>query len=95
MKVRNLLIAVALAGLLAPAYAQAPVTVAPADIQSLLSAQKGKRVMIRTRSGGELTGEVRDVNAKVVVLGALQGREFFDAVVAVDAVEAVQVRTKQ
>ena len=93
MKVRNLLIGLMLFTLLGSLHAQ-PVTVAPNDFTSLLSAQKGKRVMVRLRSGGELTGEVRDVTAKTVVLGAVQGREFFDAVVSLDAVEAVLIRNK-
>jgi len=60
-----------------------------------LAAQKGKRVTVRLRSGQELTGLVRDTNAKVAVLGALGGREFFDAVVSLEHVEAVLIRTKQ
>lgn len=72
------------------------VTISASDThQSVLAAQKGKRVMVRTRSGQELTGTVRDVNGKVVVLGAPAGKEYFDAVVALDAVESVLVRTKQ
>ena len=72
------------------------VTISPNDsTQSVLATQKGKRVTVRLRSGLEMTALVRDVNAKVVVLGAVGGREFFDAVVPLDAVEAVLVRVKQ
>ena len=63
-------------------------------IESVLRAQKG-RVTVRTRSGLELTGTVRSVDSRLVHLGALQGKEFFDAVVAVDSIEAVLVRTKE
>jgi len=42
-----------------------------------------------------LTGIVRDTNSKLLVLGAVSGREFFDAVVPLEAVEAVLIRTKQ
>jgi hypothetical protein len=63
--------------------------------QSVVTAQKGKKVTLRLRSGQELSGSVRDANAKVVVLGAVTGREFFDAVIPLDAVEAVLIRTKQ
>ena len=63
--------------------------------QSVITAQKGKRVTLRLRSGQELTGTVRESNAKLVVLAAVSGRESFDAVVSLDAVEAVLVRTKQ
>ena len=58
-------------------------------------AKVGKRVTLRTRSGSELTGVVRSVTPKYVHLGALAGRDFFDAVVAIETLEAVIVRTKE
>lgn len=64
-------------------------------VQSVLAANKGTRVTVRVRSGQELTGVVREVNGKVVHLGGLAGREFFDAVVALEAVDAVIVRTRE
>ena len=64
-------------------------------VQSVLAAQKGARVTVRVRSGQELTGVVREVNSRVVQLGAVTGREFFDAVVPLEAVDAVLVRTKE
>jgi hypothetical protein len=84
------------AALALPVQAQ-DVAIGPNDsVQSVLTAQKGKRVSLRLRGGGqELTGVVREVNARVAVIGALTGREFFDAVIALDAVEAVVIRTKQ
>jgi hypothetical protein len=63
-------------------------------VQSVLTAQKGARVTVRVRSGQDITGIVRDVNQRVVQIGAVSGREFFDAVVPLEAVEAVFVRTK-
>ena len=81
--------------LTAPALAQ-EVTIAPNDtIQSLLTKQKPHRVTVRLRSGQELTGTVRDATSRLVVLGSLSGREFFDAVVPLESVEAVLIRTKQ
>jgi hypothetical protein len=64
-------------------------------VQSVLAAQKGARATVRLRSGQELTGIVREVNARVAHLGALSGREFFDAVVPLEAVDAVLIRTKE
>jgi hypothetical protein len=64
-------------------------------VQSVLAANKGGRVTVRVRSGQELTGVVREINGRVVHLGALAGREFFDAVVALDAVDAVIIRTRE
>src|SRR5262245_34513507 len=64
-------------------------------VQSVPAAQKGARVTLRVRSGQDITGVVRDVNARVVQIGAVSGREFFDAVVPLEAVDAVFVRTKE
>jgi hypothetical protein len=64
-------------------------------VQTLLAAQKGKRVTVRVRSGQELTGAVRDVSGRLVQLGAISGREFFDAVVPLESIDAVLVRTKE
>jgi len=47
------------------------------------------------RSGHELTGVVRDSTDRLIIIGELTGREFFDAVVPVEAIEAVIIRTKQ
>ncbi len=62
--------------------------------QSVLAAQKGKRVTVRLRSGQEFTGTVREANARLVVLAAVSGREFFDAVIPLEAIEAVLIRNK-
>ncbi|HEV8094997.1 MAG TPA: hypothetical protein VGP71_04660 [Burkholderiales bacterium] len=78
-----------------PALAQDLKVASTATVESLIAAQKGKRITVRTRSGQELTGVVREVTPRFVQLGALSGRDFFDAVVALDAVEAVIVRTKE
>jgi hypothetical protein len=64
-------------------------------IETVVAGHKGKRVTLRLESGEELTGVVRDSSKKLVVLGALSSREFFDAVIDLDKVEAVIVRTKQ
>ena len=63
-------------------------------LDSMLRAQSG-RVTVRLRSGQELTGTVRSVDSKLLHLGSLTGREFFDAVVPLGAIEAVLVRTKE
>jgi hypothetical protein len=64
-------------------------------VQTMLAGQKGVRVTVRTRSGQEITGVVREVNANVVQLGAVTGKEFFDAVVPLSAVDVVFVRVKE
>ena len=90
-----LFVAMALAGAAIQAGA-AELRVAGNDtIQSVLAAQKGARVTVRVRSGQDITGVVRDVNQRVVQIGAVSGKEFFDAVVALEAVDAVLVRTRE
>jgi hypothetical protein len=90
-----MLTAAALACAAAPAAA-AELRVGGNDtVQSVLSAHKGARVSVRVRSGQELTGVVREINNRVVHLGALAGREFFDAVVPLEAVDAVIIRTRE
>ena len=66
-----------------------------ATVKSLLEAQKGKRVGVLLTTGQELTGVVTTVGATVVHLSELTGREFFDAVVLLDRVSAVIVRTRR
>jgi hypothetical protein len=93
---RALLAAIACTALFASAAQGQEVKITANDTtQSIIGAQKSKRVTVRLRGGQELTGVVRDANAKLVVLGAVSGREFFDAVVPLEAVEAVLIRTKQ
>jgi hypothetical protein len=65
------------------------------SVESVLSAQKGKRVSVRLRSGQEISGTVKNVTPKLVQLAAIAGKEFFDAVVPLEAVEAVLIRTKE
>ena len=65
------------------------------SVQSVLAGQKGKRVTVRVRSGQEITGLVREAGGRVVHLGAISGKEFFDAVVPLEAIDAVMVRTRQ
>jgi len=91
--ISTLLIAAVLA-FAAPAYSQ--LQVGPNDtVESVLRAQKDKRVTLRLRSNQEITGVVRTSNARVVQIGAVSGREFFDAVVPLEAIDAVLVRTKE
>lgn len=64
-------------------------------VQSVLAGQKGQRVTLRIHSGQDITGVVREVNANVVQIGSVSGKEFFDAVVPLSAVDAVYVRVKE
>lgn len=73
-----------------------PLTVKADDsIMSILSAQTGKRVTVRLDSGEELTGTVAATGSKVVQLGELSGKEYFDAVIDLQKITAVIIRTKE
>lgn len=63
-------------------------------VTSVLTAAKGKRVTVRLEGGEEMTGIVRDVAGKLLHLGELSGREFFDAAIATDKVTAVIIRVR-
>lgn len=79
----------------APVFADEPLAVGGSDsIQKVLEKQVGKRVSLRMQSGEELAGTVKSVNGEVVHIGELAGKEFYDAVVALDSVEAVVVRVR-
>ena len=84
--------AVLAAGL--PAGAQELKVSAADGVETVLAAQKGKRVTLRLRSGQETSGTVAAVTPKVVHIHSVVGKEFFDAVVPLEAIEAVFVRTK-
>lgn len=63
-------------------------------LESLLSAQQGKKVTIRLGSGEELSGTVKAVNGSLVQLSELSGKEFYDAIIAIPRIAAVIVRAK-
>jgi hypothetical protein len=63
-------------------------------VKSVLIRNKGNRVSLRFASGEELAGKVASVGDQSVYLTELAGREFFDAVVALDDVTAVVFRAK-
>ncbi len=94
MRLLNLTL-VSLAILAGPALAQPLAVTAKDTTQSVVAAHKGKRVTLRLRSGQELSGVVKEASERLVVLAELSGREFFDAAIPLEAIEAVIVRTKQ
>jgi len=84
-----------LAGAVAPAGA-ADLKINPGDsIEAVLTAQKDKRITLRLRSGQELTGVLKVTGPKLVQLSVLGGREYFDAVIPLESIEAVLIRNKE
>lgn len=76
------------------AFAGAPVGFESGDtMASVLKRQTGQRVEIRLNSGETLTGKVEAVGEKSAHFSALTGQDFFDAVVVLDDISAVIVRS--
>lgn len=93
--IRMLLLGAALAGA-AAAVTAAELRIGANDtVQTVLAAQKGARVTVRVRSGQEITGVVKEVGSRVAQIGAVSGKDFFDAVVPLDAIDAVFIRTRE
>ncbi len=63
------------------------------NIEKVLAAQKGKVVTVHIGGGPELTGTVTSVSSEIVQLGALTGKEFYDAAIRTADISAVIVRT--
>ena len=88
-------LAIVLVGIACATASAAELRLSPTDtVESVLAAQKGKRVTVRLRSGQEMTGTVTLASAKLLQLAAPTGKDFFDAVIPLEAIEAVYVRTK-
>lgn len=64
------------------------------SLARVLALQKGKTVTVQLNSGQELTGQVRNVTEELAQFTELTGKEYFDAVVVIDEIAAVIVRTK-
>lgn len=60
---------------------------------SVLKRQAGQRVELRLKSGEKIAGKVEAVGDKAVHLSALTGQDFFDAVVLLEDVSAIVIRT--
>ena len=56
--------------------------------------ETGARVTVHLTSGKDLTGKVGSVGNGHAVIQSLMHREFFDAVVAVDHIEAMEAQTR-
>ena len=60
---------------------------------SVLKRQAGQRVELRLKSGEKLVGKVEAVGDKAVHISAVAGQEMFDAVVTLEDISAVLIRT--
>jgi phage-related minor tail protein len=63
-------------------------------VKSVLERHVGQRVAVVLTTGPEIAGVVTTVGDKLVHLSQLTGREFSDAVVALDQISAVVIRVR-
>lgn len=92
---KNLLFAIALSIFAVSAFAQGKVDFQTSDtIKTVLERQVGQKVELRIEGGEKIVGKVEKVGDKAVHLSSIAGQEFFDAVVALEEVSAVLIRTK-
>ncbi len=59
-----------------------------------LAALKGKSVTITLSSGQPITGMVTDVKGNLLHLGKISQKEFFDALIAIDHISAIETRVR-
>ena len=79
----------------ATAFGQAKVELQANDsMRSVLERQVGQIVDLRMKSGEKMGGKLEKVTDKLAHLSQLTGAEFYDAVVDIDGIAAVAVRTK-
>lgn len=67
---------------------------AGAAIKDILKDQVGKRVSIRLDAGEEMEGTVTKVGDNLVHISRLSRRDFFDAVVRIDKINAVIIKVR-
>lgn len=65
------------------------------SLQANLARQVGTKVELILSNGQSLKGTVKHVGIHAVHLNALEGREFFDALVRLDQIQAVVIRAKK
>ena len=64
-------------------------------VYEALKVQQGKRATVVLTSGTELSGKVASLSQDSVKLAELSGKEFFDAVIDLDHVQAVIYRARE
>lgn len=68
---------------------------APDSIRMTLEQYVGSGVTLKLLAGEELSGTVKTVGKNAVQLSQLTGKEFFDAVIPIDRIQAIIVRTQK
>ena len=68
---------------------------AGAGVKDILKDQVGKRVSIRLDAGEDMEGTVTKVGDQLVHISKLSRRDFYDAVVRIDKINAVIIRVRE
>lgn len=76
-------------GAVAGAEESKPAALFAENVKTMLDGSVGRTVTLHLASGQEITGTVMRVGDHVVQLSRLAGRDFYDAVVMLDRVDAV------
>lgn len=64
------------------------------DVRSVIASQTGRTVTLRLHAGEDISGKVKLVGNQLVHLTQLTGRDFYDAAIRLDAVDAVIARAR-
>ena len=94
MNILKLSILLACAGLAQSGYADGLSIKAGDTLQKQVAALKGKKVTVKLQGTEELTGIVKESTNELLQLSELSGKEFFDAVIDMNKITAILVRTK-
>ena len=66
----------------------------PAGVKDILSEFSGKRVSVTLESGSGIEGVITKVGDHLVHFSRLTGKEYFDALIRIDKIIAVTIRTR-
>lgn len=91
MKIRSNLVL----GLLFAMAASSTAVAGDKALSKTLKEREGRSATLVLESGTELTGKVVEVSEHSVKLGELSGKEFYDAVIDLDHVQAVVFRARE
>ena len=64
-------------------------------IKDILNKLKTKDVYILLRSGKEYTGSIKDVGEFCVVLAQTGSRSFYDSIIRIDDISAIEIRVRE
>ena len=91
---RGIAFAGALLALAVTAHAEGESPFATGGVSEVLKGRMGKSVTLHLASGATITGNVAELRDQAVVVKGLSGREFSDAIIRLDAIEAIEARSR-